>query len=51
MRIKDTLNNILCKHTGQKADIMRRDTDRNFYMSAEEAKEYGVIDEILTSRD
>lgn len=51
MRIKDTLNNILCKHTGQNSDIMRRDTDRNFYMSAEEAKEYGVIDEILTSRE
>lgn len=50
VRIKDTINEILVKHTGQKADIIKRDTDRNFYMDAVEAKEYGIIDEILTSR-
>ncbi len=51
VRIKDTINEILVKHTGQKADIIKRDTDRNFYMDAVEAKEYGIIDEILTSRE
>ncbi len=51
VRIKETLNKILVQHTGQKEDIIRRDTDRNFYMDAKEALEYGIIDEILTGRD
>ncbi|MFP4416190.1 MAG: ATP-dependent Clp endopeptidase proteolytic subunit ClpP [Chitinivibrionales bacterium] len=51
VRIKERLNNILVKHTGQKEDIIRRDTDRNFYMDAKEALEYGIIDEILTGRE
>jgi ATP-dependent Clp protease protease subunit len=50
IRIKETINEILVKHTGQKIDIIKRDTDRNFYMDAEEALKYGIVDEILTSR-
>ncbi|NLD93511.1 MAG: ATP-dependent Clp endopeptidase proteolytic subunit ClpP [Fibrobacter sp.] len=51
IRIKSTLNEIIQKHSGQPADVIARDTDRNFYMSAEEAKNYGLIDEILTARE
>jgi ATP-dependent Clp protease protease subunit len=51
IRIKSTLNEIIQKHSGQPADVISRDTDRNFYMSAEEAKNYGLIDEILTARE
>jgi ATP-dependent Clp protease, protease subunit len=51
IRIKATLNEIIQKHSGQSSDVIARDTDRNFYMSAEEAKNYGLIDEILTARE
>jgi ATP-dependent Clp protease, protease subunit len=51
IRIKQTLNDILCHHTGQDREVIAKDTDRNFYMSAEEAKTYGLIDEIFTSRE
>ncbi len=51
MRIKDSLNDILVQHTGQKREIIRHDTDRNFFMNVEEAKTYGIIDEILTQRE
>jgi len=51
IRIKQTLNDILCHHTGQDREVIAKDTDRNFYMSAEEAKAYGLIDEIFTSRE
>lgn len=51
VRVKNELNNIIHKHTGQNLDVIARDTDRNFYMSAEEAKEYGLIDEIFTARE
>lgn len=51
VRIKDTLTTILAKHTGQTRDVIRRDSDRNFFMDSEEAKKYGIIDEILTSRE
>ncbi|GBU20417.1 ATP-dependent Clp protease protease subunit [Fibrobacteres bacterium R8-0-B4] len=51
IRIKQTLNDILCRHTGQDREVIAKDTDRNFYMSAEEAKTYGLIDEIFTSRE
>ena len=50
IRIKDTITEILIQHTGQKADIIRKDTDRNFFMNAQEALEYGIIDEILKNR-
>ena len=51
MRLKTALEEILSLHTGQSIDRIATDTDRDFVMSAEEAKEYGLIDEVLTSRD
>ena len=45
-KIKQRLNEILVKHTGQKIDKIEHDTDRNFFMSPEEAKEYGIIDKV-----
>ena len=50
IRIKQELSDILHKHTGQKPEVISRDTDRNFYMSAEEAKNYGIVDDILMAR-
>ncbi len=50
VRIKETLTDILVKHTGQDRETIRRDTDRNFYMDAKEALAYGIVDEILESR-
>ncbi|NLP03207.1 MAG: ATP-dependent Clp endopeptidase proteolytic subunit ClpP [Fibrobacter sp.] len=51
VRVKNNLNEIIQKHSGQDLEVIARDTDRNFYMSAEEAKAYGLIDEILTKRE
>lgn len=45
---KDKLIEILARHTGQNKDKVRADTERNFYMSAEDAKTYGLVDEIIT---
>jgi ATP-dependent Clp protease protease subunit len=50
IKTKEELIKILAKHTGQPEEVIRRDTERNFYMSAEEAKAYGIIDEIITKR-
>ena len=47
LKVKDRLNVILAKHTGQDIKRLEKDTDRDFFMSAEEAKEYGVVDKIL----
>lgn len=47
LRIKDSLNDILANHTGQPLKRIKRDTDRDFFMSAKEAKEYGLIDEVV----
>ncbi|AGL02674.1 ATP-dependent Clp endopeptidase proteolytic subunit ClpP [Desulfoscipio gibsoniae] len=47
LRMKDTLNDLLAKHTGQPRDKVARDTERDFFMSAEEAKEYGLIDKVF----
>jgi len=44
---RDMLNEILAKHTGQSIDKVRQDTERDYYLSAQEAKEYGIIDEVL----
>src|SRR3970040_125481 len=46
LRLKDKLNRILVKHTGQPLDTIERDTERDFYMDGEAAKAYGVIDEV-----
>jgi ATP-dependent Clp protease, protease subunit len=50
MKMKDQLNSILARHTGQSIETILRDTDRNNFMSGEEAKAYGLIDEILDKR-
>jgi ATP-dependent Clp protease protease subunit len=50
IKIKDKLNQILAKHTGQPLERIEKDTDRDFYLSAEEAKEYGIIDEVIKSK-
>ena len=47
LKIKEKINLILANHTGQKIDKISQDTDRDFYLSPEEAKKYGLIDEIL----
>lgn len=47
LRIKEAMNKILAKHTGQSLNKIAQDTDRDFYLSAEEAKEYGVVDEVI----
>ena len=47
VRVKDRLNQILAKHTGQPLDRIEKDTDRDFFMLVEEAKQYGIIDEII----
>jgi ATP-dependent Clp protease protease subunit len=49
LRIKDTLNKILAEHTGQPIEKIQADTDRDFFMSGEEAKEYGLVDEVIYS--
>ena len=49
-RIKDRLNDILAHHTDQPIDIIKRDTDRDFFMTAEEAVKYGLIDRVITNR-
>lgn len=51
MRIKDTINKILTYHTGQKLEKIEKDTDRDFYMTAQESKEYGLVDEVIKSRE
>ena len=48
--IREKLNDILVKHTGQPMTKIKKDTDRNFFMSADEAKEYGIVDEVITKR-
>ncbi len=50
VNIKNTLSELLAKHTGKKQTTIRKDTDRNYHMSAEEALKYGLIDEIFESR-
>jgi len=51
LRMKDTLNRLLVKHTGQELSQIQNDTDRDFFMSGEEAKTYGIIDHVITTRD
>jgi ATP-dependent Clp protease protease subunit len=48
--MRERLVDILAKHTGQDAERIRRDSDRNFFMSAEEALAYGVIDQVITRK-
>lgn len=48
LKVKDRLNKILAKHTGQSVANIEKDTDRDRYLTAEEAKKYGIIDKIIT---
>jgi ATP-dependent Clp protease, protease subunit len=50
MKMRDALNGILAKHTGKSIDEILKDTDRNYFMSAAEAKAYGLVDEIIEKR-
>ncbi|MGV6987647.1 ATP-dependent Clp endopeptidase proteolytic subunit ClpP [Testudinibacter sp. P80/BLE/0925] len=50
LKIRDTLNQRLAQHTGQPLDKIERDTERDNFMSAQEAKNYGLVDEVLTQR-
>lgn len=51
LRMKETLNQILVTHTGKDLDHIQSDTDRDFFMSGEEAKEYGIVDHLIVNRD
>ena len=50
LRVKEEMNQMLADHTGQPLEKIRSDTDRDFWMTAAEAKNYGVVDEVLTAR-
>jgi len=49
LRTREEINRLLSIHTGQEVDKIAKDTDRDFYMSPDEAKEYGLIDDVLTT--
>ena len=50
LKLKDDLNHILAKHTGQPLERIEKDTDRDFFMSAAEAKVYGIVDQVIESK-
>jgi len=50
MRMKAKMNELLAKHTGQPLSKIEKDTDRDFFMKAEEAKDYGLVDEVIERR-
>jgi ATP-dependent Clp protease protease subunit len=50
LKTRDVLNQILSQHTGQPIDRIAKDTDRDFYMDAQQAKDYGVVDDILSKQ-
>ncbi len=50
LKIKQKLNQILAKHTGQPLKKIEKDTDRDFYLSAQEAKKYGIVDEVIKGK-
>jgi len=50
IQARDNINRILARHTGQSLERVQKDTDRDFYMSAEQAKEYGLVDEVVDKR-
>lgn len=51
LRLKDELNHMLAKHTGQSLKKIQQDTERDYFMSAQEAKTYGIIDQVVTYRE
>jgi ATP-dependent Clp protease protease subunit len=48
LKMRDSINEILAFHTGQPLDKIQKDTDRDYFMSAQEAKEYGLVDEVIS---
>ncbi|MBI2105136.1 MAG: ATP-dependent Clp endopeptidase proteolytic subunit ClpP [Candidatus Omnitrophica bacterium] len=50
LRLREKINELLVKHTGQPLEKIQKDTDRDYFMSADEAKEYGIIDEVIHSK-
>ncbi|MFC1646182.1 ATP-dependent Clp endopeptidase proteolytic subunit ClpP [Candidatus Omnitrophota bacterium] len=50
LRLRDKINEILSHHTGKSLDQIKKDTDRDYFMSAQEAKEYGIIDEVIATK-
>src|SRR5687768_10935153 len=50
LKMREQLNRILSEHTGQPLERIERDTDRNFFMSAEEARDYGIVDHVINKR-
>ena len=50
LRIKDQLNRILAENTGKPLEIIQRDTERDHFMSAEEARDYGLVDQVIYRR-
>jgi len=50
LKLKDQLNKILANHTGKPVEQIEKDTDRDYFMSAEEAKNYGIVDQVVTTR-
>jgi ATP-dependent Clp protease protease subunit len=51
LRLREELNEIMAGHTGQPIDRINRDTERDFYMSGQQAKEYGLIDDVIVQRE
>ena len=51
LRMKETLNQILVRHTGKNLDQIKQDTDRDYFMSGAEARDYGIVDHVIASRD
>ena len=51
LRMKDRLNHILVEHSGKSLEEIQKDTDRDFFMSGEEAKKYGIVDHVIANRD
>lgn len=51
LRLREELNQILAKHTDQSLEKIAQDTDRDFYMSGQQGKEYGIVDEVIVHRD
>ena len=51
LRLRDMLEHILAKHTGQMLEKIKKDSDRDYFMSADEAKAYGLIDEVIVAKE
>jgi ATP-dependent Clp protease, protease subunit len=51
MKIKENIHNILARHTGQPMEKIKKDTERDFFMSSQDALDYGIIDKVITKRE